>query len=132
MQKIIILSGGFDPVHIGHIRMFREAKERSDIVIVGANSDEWLNRKKGKAFMPLVERIEILKAIQYIDYVWTFDDEDNTACKLIEKVIQKFSNRAELEALGTEDISFHSFTTCVSEQGDVLGTQFIVLDSEGE
>ena len=57
-------------------------------------SDEWLNRKKGKAFMPLVERIEILKAIKYIDYVWTFDDEDNTACKLIEKVIQKFSNRA--------------------------------------
>ena len=45
---------------------------------------------------------------------------------------EKFSNRAELEALGTEDISFHSFTTCVSEQGDVLGTQFIVLDSEGE
>ena len=58
MQKIIILSGGFDPVHIGHIRMFKEAKERGDVVIVGANSDEWLNRKKGRAFMPLVERIE--------------------------------------------------------------------------
>ena len=43
--------------------------------------------------MPLVERIEILKAIEYIDYVWTFDDEDNTACKLIDKVIQKFSDR---------------------------------------
>ncbi len=94
MQKIIILSGGFDPVHIGHIRMFKEAKERGDVVIVGANSDEWLNRKKGRAFMPLVERIEILKAIEYIDYVWTFDDKDNTACKLIDKVIQKFSDRA--------------------------------------
>ena len=46
MQKIIILSGGFDPVHIGHIRMFKEAKERGDVVIVGANSDDWLNRKR--------------------------------------------------------------------------------------
>ena len=91
MQKIIVLSGGFDPVHIGHIRMFREAKEKCDIVIVGANSDAWLNRKKGKPFMPLNERIEILKAIKYIDYVWAFNDEDDTACKLIDKVIQKFS-----------------------------------------
>tara|TARA_Y100000768_G_scaffold161497_1_gene120823 strand:+ start:3086 stop:3466 length:381 start_codon:yes stop_codon:yes gene_type:complete len=73
--------------------MFRVAKEKCDIVIVGANSDTWLNRKKGKAFMPLVERIEILKAIKYIDYVWMFNDEDDTACKLIDKVIQKFSVR---------------------------------------
>ena len=45
---------------------------------------------------------------------------------------EKFSNRAELEAIGTDNVSFHSFTTCVSEQGNVLGTQFIVLNSEGE
>ena len=45
---------------------------------------------------------------------------------------EKFSNRAELEALGTDNVSFHSLTTCVSEQGNVLGTQFIILNSEGE
>ena len=50
MEKIVILSGGFDPVHIGHIRMFKEA-EKVGHVIVGLNSDEWLIRKKGKNFM---------------------------------------------------------------------------------
>ena len=70
MQKVIILSGGFDPVHIGHIRMFKEAKELGDIVIVGANSDSWLCRKKGKPFMREAERIEILEGFKYIDYVY--------------------------------------------------------------
>ena len=92
MKKIIILSGGFDPIHIGHLRMFKAAKEQSDIVIVGANSDSWLTRKKGKPFMPEYQRIEILKAIKYIDQVYTFNDEDNTACDLIMKVIQFYKN----------------------------------------
>ena len=95
MKKIIILSGGFDPVHVGHVRMFKAAKDEDAIVIVGANSDAWLCRKKGKPFMPEAERIEILNAFKTIDCVYTFNDDDNTACDLIKKVIQEYSDRKE-------------------------------------
>ena len=92
MNKVIILSGGFDPIHIGHIKMFKAAKKMGNIVIVGVNSDLWLSRKKGKPFMLETERIEILKSIKYIDSILSFDDSDNTACDLIQKVIQIYQN----------------------------------------
>ena len=84
-KNIIILSGGFDPVHKGHIRMFKSAKTLGD-VIVGLNSDEWLIRKKNKFFMPFSERKEILDSIKYIDSVVAFDDYDDTACLLIKDI----------------------------------------------
>ena len=86
IKNVIILSGGFDPVHKGHIRMFREASELGAIVIVGLNSDEWLTRKKGKPFMKFEERKEILEGFKYINQVIPFDDSDDTACDLIRKV----------------------------------------------
>ena len=93
MKKIIVLSGGFDPVHKGHIRMFKAAKETNSEVIVGVNSDQWLSRKKGKPFMNEAERIEILESCRYIDSVINFDDSDNTACDLIRKVISVYKNK---------------------------------------
>ena len=86
IKNVIIVSGGFDPVHKGHIRMFREAANMGAQVIVGLNSDEWLTRKKGKPFMEFEERKEILEGFKYINTVLPFDDSDDTASDLIKKV----------------------------------------------
>ena len=85
-KSVIILSGGFDPIHKGHMRMFREAANLGHQVIVGLNSDEWLSRKKGKPFMKFYERKEILEGIKYISSVVSFDDSDDTACSLLHQV----------------------------------------------
>ena len=85
-KSVIILSGGFDPIHKGHMRMFREAANLGHQVIVGLNSDEWLTRKKGKPFMNFYERKEILEGIKYISSVVEFDDRDDTANALISQV----------------------------------------------
>ena len=89
-KNMIILSGGFDPVHKGHVRMFKEAS-LNGMVVAGLNSDQWLIRKKGKFFMPFVERKEILESIRYIDLVKSFDDSDDTACSLINKINNEYS-----------------------------------------
>ena len=89
-KNMIILSGGFDPIHKGHIRMFKDAS-LNGMVVAGLNSDEWLIRKKGKFFMPFVERKEILESIRYIDLVKSFDDSDDTACSLINKINNEYS-----------------------------------------
>ena len=85
-ESVIILSGGFDPVHKGHLRMFREASQLGHHVIVGLNSDEWLTRKKGKPFMEFEERKEILEGFKYINQVLSFDDTDDTASDIIRVV----------------------------------------------
>ena len=86
IKNIIILSGGFDPVHKGHIRMFREAANLGANVIVGLNSDEWLSRKKGKPFMKWEERAEILESCKFVNQVLPFDDSDETANDIIKQV----------------------------------------------
>jgi len=85
-MKIVVVSGGFDPIHSGHIELLKKASALGDILIVGLNSDEWLRRKKGKEFMPLMERRKLLESIKWVDSVWEFDDSDDTACKLLEQV----------------------------------------------
>ena len=92
-MKIIVVSGGFDPIHSGHIAMLQEAAMMGDMVIAGLNSDEWLKRKKGKPFMPFEERKAVLKAIIYVDAVWPFDDSDGTAKDLLENVRQYYTQR---------------------------------------
>ena len=80
---IMILSGGFDPVHKGHVRLFKHAKNISRKVIVGINSDDWLVRKKGKCFMNFAERAEIVKGFRDVDEVMMFSDVDDTAIELL-------------------------------------------------
>jgi cytidyltransferase-like protein len=86
MTTIVVVSGGFDPVHSGHIKLIKEARLLGDQLIVGINSDEWLTRKKGRAFMPWQERLCVLNNLSSVDEVYTFDDEDNTACHLLQQV----------------------------------------------
>jgi D-beta-D-heptose 7-phosphate kinase/D-beta-D-heptose 1-phosphate adenosyltransferase len=69
MAKIVVVSGGFDPVHVGHVRMLEEAKALGDRLIVLANSDHWLRKKKGFVFMPEQERKEILESMRWVDEV---------------------------------------------------------------
>jgi D-beta-D-heptose 7-phosphate kinase/D-beta-D-heptose 1-phosphate adenosyltransferase len=85
MKTIVVVSGGFDPVHSGHIKLLKEARLLGDMLIVGINSDEWLERKKGRAFMPWTERLCILNNLAMVDEVYTFDDEDGTACHLLQQ-----------------------------------------------
>tara|TARA_Y100001938_G_scaffold132876_1_gene191587 strand:+ start:341 stop:796 length:456 start_codon:yes stop_codon:yes gene_type:complete len=92
IKNVIIVSGGFDPVHKGHIRMFREAANLGANVVVGLNSDDWLTRKKGKPFMKWDERAEILESCKFINQVIPFDDSDDTASNVIERVHLMYSS----------------------------------------
>jgi len=86
MKTIVIATGGFDPIHSGHINYVKEAKNLGDILIVGVNSDAWLRRKKGQEFMPWEERATIVAALHYVDRVINFDDADGSAKDAIRKV----------------------------------------------
>lgn len=92
MKIYYIVSGGFDPIHEGHIEMIKASEAQSDGVILLLNSDEWLKRKKGKNFMEQKTRETICKNIKGVVDVITFDDSDNSACDGIRKVRQKYSD----------------------------------------
>lgn len=81
-RKTVMVSGGFDPVHIGHIRMILEASKWGDVIVV-ANSDDWLYRKKGFVFMDFEQRAEILASIKGVIKVSGVDDHDGTVCEAI-------------------------------------------------
>ena len=81
---------GFDPIHSGHIAYLQAAKKLGDLLIVGVNSDEWLTRKKGRAFMPIEERVTILRNIVGVNFVIVFNDADNTAKHAIWMVRQSY------------------------------------------
>jgi len=87
MNEVVLVTGGFDPVHSGHIAYFKAAKELGDKLVVGLNSDEWLERKKGRAFMPFEERAAIIKELECVDEVIGFNDDDDSACTAIGYVL---------------------------------------------
>lgn len=118
-MTIVLATGGFDPLHSGHINYLESAKALGDHLVVGLNSDIWLNRKKGRHFMPFEERKVILEALQCVDEVISFNDDDDTACEAIRQVLitkassEKliFANGGDRKSnnipeMGFKDISF--------------------------
>jgi D-beta-D-heptose 7-phosphate kinase/D-beta-D-heptose 1-phosphate adenosyltransferase len=87
---IVAVSGGFDPVHVGHVRMFREAKKLGDELVVILNNDHWIRVKKGTPFMPEKERKEIIEAIAGVDRVVLTKhkpgDRDRSVCHILRKM----------------------------------------------
>jgi cytidyltransferase-like protein len=78
-MKIVLVTGGFDPLHSGHIEYFKAAKKLGDQLIVGLNSDEWLTRKKGQPFMPIYERDKIISSLSMVDNVVHYPDADGSS-----------------------------------------------------
>lgn len=85
-DRIVLVTGGFDPLHSGHISYFGEAKKLGSQLIVGLNSDEWLTRKKGRPFMKWEDRLSIVRNIRGVDWTVQFNDSDDTAKDAIRKV----------------------------------------------
>ena len=83
MNRVVLVTGGFDPLHSGHIEYFKAAKQLGTKLIVGVNSDDWLTRKKGRPFMSFEERCAIIKELSVVDKVIGFDDSDDSACGAI-------------------------------------------------
>ncbi len=90
MKRIVLITGGFDPLHSGHIAYFKAAKALGDILVVGINSDAWLTRKKGAPFMPYMERASIVRNIVGVDFVIDFNDDNGSAKHAIEMVRQSY------------------------------------------
>jgi D-beta-D-heptose 7-phosphate kinase/D-beta-D-heptose 1-phosphate adenosyltransferase len=100
MRTIVLVTGGFDPIHSGHIEYFKSAKKLGDLLVVGVNSDAWLTRKKGSPFMPWEERATIVASLQDIGRVINFDDNDNSAKDAIRKVREIYPNEKIIFANG--------------------------------
>ncbi len=85
-KKTVVVSGGFDPLHVGHIRYFRKAKGLGNELVVILNSDKFLLNKKRYIFMPYKERKEIIESIRCVDKVVPCIDNDQSVCKTLEKI----------------------------------------------
>ena len=87
-EKVSLVTGGNDPRHSGHISNFKRAKDLSNYLIVGINTEEWLTRKKGQYFQSWKERAEIIRHLNMVDAVISWDDSDNSACGAIKKCLE--------------------------------------------
>jgi len=91
-HNVVVVSGGFDPLHSGHINYLEAARKLGDILLVGINSDDWLARKKGRAFMPFEERRNIVEHLEMVDAAFGFDDSDGSATDAIQTALLHHTN----------------------------------------
>ena len=119
-MKIVVVSGGFDPIHSGHIAYLEAAKKLGDKLIVALNSDDWLIKKKGKFFMPFAEREIILKNLKPVNDVISFEDDELGSCKdALNKTKLKYPdeeilfcnggdrNKENIPEMEVSDVTFH-------------------------
>ncbi len=112
MLEIVVVSGGFDPIHSGHIKLIKEAAKHGEVVVL-LNSDLWLQKKKGKEFLPFIERTIIMNQLKNVIDVIEFDDRDKTCIDGLKKVknkypnsIIKFANGGDRNNCTTPEIAF--------------------------
>ena len=86
-DKVSLVTGGFDPIHSGHISYFKRAKDLSNYLIVGLNGDPWLKRKKGQYFQSWTERADIIRHLHMVDAVISYNDDDDSSCEGIAKCL---------------------------------------------
>tara|TARA_Y100000592_G_scaffold32876_1_gene52204 strand:+ start:8035 stop:8472 length:438 start_codon:yes stop_codon:yes gene_type:complete len=104
-KKIIAVSGGFDPIHKGHVRMIREASQYGEVVVI-LNSDEWLERKKGYKFMDFAERSYIAGSIRGVLMTTGVDDSDGTVCEALKRIKpDAFANGGDRYDTNTPEMS---------------------------
>ena len=138
-KKVVCVSGGFDPVHIGHLRMMKEAARFGEVVAI-VNSDKWLMRKKGYIFMPFSERCEILEGFGCVTRTTFVEDSDDTVCEALRRIKpdyfanggdRKVGNTPEMdvcELIGTKLLwsvgggKIQSSSTLVNDSGMVIET----------
>lgn len=99
-MNIVLVTGGFDPLHSGHVAYFSAARQLGDMLIVGVNSDEWLARKKGQPFMSYDERSAIVFALQDVNGIIRFDDSDGTSKDAITQLKQIYPDATIIFANG--------------------------------
>ena len=90
-HRVVVATGGFDPLHSGHLEYLRCAKALGDTLLVGLNSDDWLMRKKGKPFLPYYEREQVLRSLRDVDNVINFDDSNDHSIEAIRKALKIYS-----------------------------------------
>jgi cytidyltransferase-like protein len=100
MKTIVVVSGGFDPIHSGHIKLFEAARALGDQLLVGVNSDAWLRRKKGKPFMPFSERLNIVRNLRMVDDAYGFNDDDGSATDSIRMALTRYPDEHIIFANG--------------------------------
>src|SRR3989344_4924636 len=104
-MKIVINSGYFDPLHVGHIECMELSKKLGDKLIIILNNDFQCNLKKGKAFMPQNERKKILEALKHVDEVFVSIDKDKSVCESIKVLAKKYKGNEIIFAKGGDRFS---------------------------
>jgi len=100
VNRVVLVTGGFDPLHSGHISYFKAARALGDMLVVGINSDAWLTRKKGRAFMPSAERINIIENLKMVSHCILFNDDDGSSREAIRNVKTMYPNSQIIFANG--------------------------------
>ncbi len=100
INRVVVCTGGFDPLHSGHIEYLRAARQLGSILVVGVNSDAWLTRKKGRPFMPSKDRVAVIENLRMVDHCILFNDDDDTAIEAIKNVQLLYPNSQIIFANG--------------------------------